>query len=110
MNYIFIAVIIFLIYVIVNLYRKLQIAEKAIKDAFELENEISIFTTSLLETYVKVYTKLKRIDRLGSFESDDEVGFVFKTLKTSIKEITDVLKEINERINNDSDREDKKDS
>ncbi len=98
------SVIIFiLIYAVINLYKKLQIAESAIRTAFSVETEINQFIASLLESYVKVYSKLKRIDRLGSFESDDEVGFVFKTLKKTIEELTVFLKDINDRLNNDSD-------
>jgi len=42
---------------------------------------------NLIITYTTILAKLSRIDRLGSFESDDEVGFVFKTIKNTIENL-----------------------
>jgi hypothetical protein len=36
-------------------------------------------------------SRLKQIDRLGSFEADDETGIIFKELK-------DIVNELNERF------------
>tara|TARA_R100000742_G_C4261858_1_gene79659 strand:+ start:443 stop:694 length:252 start_codon:yes stop_codon:yes gene_type:complete len=51
--------------------------------------------TELLETWVENFTQmiqsvqneLKRIDRLGSFESDDETGAIFKQIKDTVKQL-----------------------
>jgi hypothetical protein len=48
---------------------------------------------------------LKEIDRRGSFESDDEVGFVFNTIKSiiedSFKIVNDFLKIIESNAEED---------
>ena len=33
------------------------------------------------------YSRIKAIDRLGSFESDDETGYIFKELKEIIQQL-----------------------
>jgi len=33
------------------------------------------------------YSRMRQIDRLGSFESDDEIGFIFEDIKLIIEEL-----------------------
>ena len=33
----------------------------------------------------KINIELKKVDHRGSFEADDEVGFIFKEIKNTIK-------------------------
>jgi hypothetical protein len=46
---------------------------------------------------------LRQLDRLGSFESDDEVGIFFKELKKIINDISTYLEIENKDDNNDDD-------
>ncbi len=52
----------------------------------------------LLETWVETFTRrieyiqedLKNIDSTGHFESDDEVGTIFKQIKDTIEQLNDL--------------------
>ena len=52
----------------------------------------------LLETWVETFTRrieyiqedLKNIDSTGHFESDDEVGTIFKQIKDTIEQLSDL--------------------
>tara|TARA_Y100001963_G_C6671158_1_gene395183 strand:+ start:483 stop:755 length:273 start_codon:yes stop_codon:yes gene_type:complete len=58
----------------------------------EYENrvdEYETWITNFSDTVKDVNTKLKDIDSKGTFESDDEVGTFFTTLKTLMGQITD---------------------
>ena len=72
-------------YIIWNLNNKVVNYENRIE---EYENWISDFS----DTVKDVDIKLKDIDSKGTFESDDEIGVIF----TSIKEAVDELNEITE--------------
>tara|TARA_B100000287_G_C20097639_1_gene569060 strand:- start:33 stop:305 length:273 start_codon:yes stop_codon:yes gene_type:complete len=69
-------------YVIWNLNNKVVDYENRIE---EYETWITNFT----DTVKDVDSKLKQIDSSGTFESDDEVGTFFITLKTLMGQITD---------------------
>ena len=56
----------------------------------ELENsnaEYYTFFSSLKTRIGESNSKLKQIDRLGSFESDDETGFIFKEMRDIFDEL-----------------------
>lgn len=96
---VFIGIIIVLLYIIFNLYSKLDALYSQINSYYNVENNAIVLIENLIVTYTKVLSKLKRIDRLGSFESDDEVGFVFKTLKKTIEELVSELKVLQTKLN-----------
>ena len=79
------------IYANINSYNKITVLEKQLDKIESIETNSINLVENLLITYIKVFTKLKRIDRLGAFESDDEVGFVFKTIKNTIEELKNEL-------------------
>ena len=60
-------------YVIWNLNTKLESLED--------------WVTDFMNTIGKVNRDLKQADYKGSFESDDEVGFIFKEIKNTIKQL-----------------------
>ena len=60
-------------YVIWNLNTKLESLED--------------WVTEFMNTIEKVNRDLKQADYKGSFESDDEVGFIFKEIKNTIKQL-----------------------
>ncbi len=84
-------ILIISIYANINSYNKIATLEKQLDKIESIETNSINLVENLLITYIKVFTKLKRIDRLGSFESDDEVGFVFKTIKNTIEELKNEL-------------------
>lgn len=60
----------------------------------ELEGQVNYFIdeiSKLRDIAVETEIQLKEIDIRGSFEADDEVGFVFQDMKTLISELTKVI-------------------
>ena len=62
-------------------------------DAWDID--IVILADKYLETtynYMKrAYDRMKEVDRLGSFESDDESGFIFQEIKSAIEELNETF-------------------
>ena len=69
-------------YVIWNLNSKVTTYEEEIE-------EYQMWIDSFTETVEDVDKKLKDIDSKGTFESDDEVGIFFTTLKILMGQITE---------------------
>lgn len=63
-----------------NLLRKNEATEDAIE---EQEQVMSFMATKIDESL----SKMKELDKIGSFESDDETGFIFKNLYEIISEL-----------------------
>jgi uncharacterized protein involved in tolerance to divalent cations len=89
------------LYANINSYRKIEVLEKQIDRIESIESNSVALVENLLIAYIKVLSKLKRIDRLGSFESDDEVGFVFKTIKNTIEELKAELDNLKKTLKNE---------
>jgi len=65
----------------------------------ELEEQVAALQDVLDEIkdqVVDINTRLIEIDIRGSYEADDEVGFVFKEIKEMSAELTDVINEMYE--------------
>ena len=71
-------------YVIRNLLNKYEAMEE------ELEM-IDNFLLTLYDDLKSAYDRMKQIDRLGSFESDDESGFIFEQIKNSMETLNKKL-------------------
>ena len=67
-------------YTTYNLLRK----NEAVEDVVE-EQEVLI--SEIAERIDSSMARMKEIDRLGSFEADDETGFVFKNMYEIISEL-----------------------
>ena len=85
------------------LYVQLKKASKL--EAF-LELYVRMLSVIALRTN-NAYKRMKDVDRLGSFEADDETGFIFKEIK---KSTTDLNEFINKYITNDDSTEEKEKS
>ena len=88
------------IFVNINQLRKQESQSEYIEELENSNTEYYTFFQKLKSQISESNSKLKQIDRLGSFESDDEIGFFFK----EVKEIQEVLnefqvKEIQEKNN-----------
>jgi hypothetical protein len=58
----------------------------------EIEDELEKTDDLLISLYNDLdsaYNKISKLDRLGSFESDDETGYVFQQIKNSINSINE---------------------
>ena len=75
------------IYVNINQMRKQESQEDYINDLETSNTEYYTFFQKLKTQIGESNSKLKQIDRLGSFEADDETGFVFKTIKEVIEDL-----------------------
>lgn len=72
----------FAIFIIINLLRKLEVLEA------EVEYNDTI-VDSVYTSMKNAYTRMKAIDRIGSFESDDESGYIFDEIKSSMEQLND---------------------
>jgi predicted cation transporter len=70
------------LYTIWNLLRKVE----------RLEDDIIEYDETLVNVYTHIenaYIRMKAIDKLGSFESDDETGYIFDEIKLILQELND---------------------
>jgi len=79
-----------------------------IKKASKLEAFLELYVRMLsviaLRTN-KAYKRMKDVDRLGSFEADDETGYIFKEIKAATTDIDEFVKKY---ITNERTEEEKK--
>lgn len=81
----------------INLYKKYSKLE-------EIAQENQDFILAIRNRVMSQRSYLKQIDKKGSFESDDEVGYFFKELKKIINDIS-LYFEDEEPINDEKDDE-----
>ena len=70
-----------------NQMRKQEALEGYIEELENSNTEYYQFFTTLKSRINESNSKLKQIDRLGSFEADDETGFVFTELRDIIEDL-----------------------
>lgn len=87
-------VILSLSYVVYNLFRKTVTLEKIVDSQ---EEYISKFSNTVDYTS----RRLQDIDNKGSFESDDEIGWFFESVKTLQRELDDFNLKSNPNIGAD---------
>jgi len=78
-------------YIVRNLLKKMETLEDNIDELVKNITEYDTFYDELKRRVNESNSRLKQIDRLGSFEADDETGIIFKELK-------DIVNELNERF------------
>ena len=71
----------------INLLRKLEAIEDYVSDLENSNTEYYTFFDSMKKRMNQSNSKLKQIDRLGSFEADDETGFIFRELKDIVEKL-----------------------
>ena len=70
-----------------NQMRKQEDLESYIEELENSNTEYYTFFQRLKTQIGESNSKLKQIDRLGSFESDDETGFAFQELKNIYEDL-----------------------
>ena len=75
-----VSIIILLILIVWNLLRKLEKLEDAVDVRDELIDKIDT-------KFNDAYKRMTEIDRVGSFESDDESGYIFNKIKDVIEDL-----------------------
>ena len=78
-------------YIVRNLLKKMETLEDNIDELVKNITEYDSFYEDLKRRVNESNSRLKQIDRLGSFEADDETGIIFKELK-------DIVNDLNERF------------
>ena len=76
-------IIIALVYAVWNLVRK----SESLEDEMEFSEK---YINLAYDSMKKAYDRMKKIDRLGSFEADDESGYIFNEIKTAMEELNEV--------------------
>jgi hypothetical protein len=78
-------------YTTYNLLRK----NEALEDEVEFADK---YLESAYTSMKNAYDRMKKVDRLGSFEADDESGYIFGEIKST-------LEQLNETYNLDAEEE-----
>ena len=85
-------ILVLLLGLIINLLRKLENAEEYIEQLESSNFRYELFFESIRKKSNNNYSYIRQLDRIGSFESDDETGVIFNTLK-------DIVEELNKEFN-----------
>lgn len=78
--------LIFLIVIVYVMYKKLELYENIVDDIQRNNTELVDFVQDINQRCFNDLLQLKEIDKRGSFASDDEVGFVFKTMYKMVED------------------------
>ena len=70
-----------------NQMRKQEALEEYIEELENSNTEYYQFFTTLKTRMNESNSKLKQIDRIGSFQADDETGFIFSELRDIVDEL-----------------------
>ncbi|MBC8305851.1 MAG: hypothetical protein H8E55_60070 [Pelagibacterales bacterium] len=75
------------LFVNINQVRKQENQEDYINDLETSNTEYYSFFQSLKKKVNEINSRVRGVDRLGSFEADDETGFIFKELKEILEDL-----------------------
>ena len=75
------------IYVNINLTKKYEDFETIAENSVETLLENEKFLTELKNRVLSQQSYLRQLDRIGSFEADDETGYFFKEMKDIVSDI-----------------------
>lgn len=75
-------------YINYNLYKKYDVLEEIYSNLEKSSTEDQSFIIAMKSRIMSQRSYLKQLDKNGSFESDDEIGYFFKELKKIINDIS----------------------
>lgn len=75
------------IFINVNLTRKFEKLDEMAQESVDTLLENEKFLTELRNRIRSQQSYLRQLDRIGSFESDDETGYFFKEMKEIVNDI-----------------------
>lgn len=75
------------IFINVNLTRKFEKLDEIAQESVDTLLENEKFLTELRNRIRSQQSYLRQLDRIGSFESDDETGYFFKEMKEIVNDI-----------------------
>jgi uncharacterized protein HemX len=76
------------IFVNVNLTKKFEQLDEMAQDSVDTLLENEKFLTELRNRIRSQQSYLRQLDRIGSFEADDETGYFFKEMKDIVNDIS----------------------
>jgi len=89
--------------VVYNLYHQSKQLEEFIigfdKKEKKIYEDAEKYYSAFLQLFLNADSEISRIDKRGTFSSDDEVGFAFKVIKTCIGNLVEKLKELKNEQN-----------
>lgn len=88
----------FLIWIVSNLYNQVQDLKQELTKVNTLDDDLVRYHEILMGIFTRAYADFERVDKRGSFSSDDEIGWSFKLLKDVIKDVQENLKSIYDRL------------
>lgn len=74
-------------FITMNLYNQVNQLERYLEHTTKSEEDVDKYYQYFLGLFTKCYLELQRIDKRGSFSSDDEVGFSFRVVLTAIEDV-----------------------
>lgn len=77
-------IILILLYIVWNLLRKVEKLEDGIDESDKLIETVA-------ESVNDALTRMRQVDRVGSFEADDESGFVFKEIQAALDKLNNEI-------------------
>lgn len=86
--YVTIVLLIGSIYINVNLLRKFEQMEGMVEYSVDELTKNENFLIELKNRVLSQQSYLRQLDRIGSFEADDETGYFFKEMKDIVNDIT----------------------
>ena len=75
------------VYINVNLTKKFENMEEIAENSVDVLSENEKFLKELKNRVLSQQSYLRQLDRIGSFESDDETGYFFKEMKEIVNDI-----------------------
>lgn len=70
-----------------NLLRKNEATEDVVEEQIKMFDDQEELLSKIATSIDTSMAKMKELDKLGSFEADDETGFIFKNLYEIISEL-----------------------
>jgi len=77
-------IIFILLYIVWNLLRKVEKLEDGIEESDKVIESVATSVDRAL-------ARMREVDRLGSFESDDESGFVFEEIQSALDKLNNEI-------------------
>lgn len=103
--YILSLILVILVYIIIISQLRLVKYRQLLNQSFEESDRLLDFILEINRRLFEDYQSLKEVDDRGSFEADDEVGFVFEHIK---KTVEDSYIFVNKYLKEESDAEKEK--
>lgn len=77
-------IILILLYIVWNLLRKVEKLEDGIEESDKVIESVAVSVDRAL-------ARMREVDRVGSFEADDESGFVYKEIQSALDKLNNEI-------------------